>query len=101
MSNTRTFYRCVFSYPLVDEDFKSKAALGERMRSPYTEKRRQLFAGVSVYSDREVAQEQAQRFKPPAAYLAELQIPDDGSIAYEHSFRLEAHYTLWDSPRDL
>ncbi len=101
MSNSLTFYRCVFTYPLVREDFMSKAALGERLRSPDTAKRRQLFAGVSVYTDIEIARAQALRLNPSTAYLAELQNPDDGPIAYKHSFRIEAHYTLWASPEDL
>ncbi len=76
-------YRCGFACPLVDENFKSKAALGEVLRVPETAKQKRLFEGVSVYSDLRIAQTQAKRFNPPAKYLVELHIPDAGSIPCE------------------
>jgi hypothetical protein len=71
------------------------------MRPPYTEKRRQLFAGVSVYSDREVARAQALRLKPPRPYLAVLQVTPNAAMTSEQTGKRPEHYTLWAIPKDL
>lgn len=95
------FYRCVEKYPLELIEFVSKQALGEEMRPPHTAQRQRIWAGLSVYSDREAAIDRARHLTPPRPYLAVLQVPPDSPVTYEQTGKTPAHYTLWASLKDL
>ncbi len=95
------FYRCVEKYPLELIEFMSKQALGEELRPPHTERRQHLWAGLSVYSDRQAAIDRASQLMPPRPYLAVLHVPPGAVVTYEQTGKVPTHYTLWASPVDL
>ena len=91
------FYRVVKSNPPTEEDFLSYAARGIPVRDPTDEETLLLAAGVSVFATEAQARGRARARPELGAYLARLQIPDDGSGQPLRGHR--GHHTIWAEPK--
>ncbi len=64
-----------------------------------------MWAGVSAFSDRRIAEGIMRRYRRTGSSIARLQVPqdliDDGTIRIERTGRRPAHWTLWGPPRAL
>jgi hypothetical protein len=60
-----------------------------------------LWDAISVYREREQAASLLARSPRLGAFLAELHIPEDGSIRIDLDNGGDGHCTLWGEPRDL
>ena len=95
-----TFYRIVHSDPPTVDDFLSDREAGEPEPEPPNER---LWDGMPVYSRADIARRLVQRVRRKfgaenmllGEYLAELQVPDDGSILYQRTLpERKAHFTI-------
>lgn len=93
------FYRIVKSNPPTEEDFLSYAALGISVRDPTDEETLLLASGVSVFATEPQARGRARARPDLGAYVARLDIPDDGSVQPRRGHR--GHHTIWAEPRQL
>jgi hypothetical protein len=93
-----TFYRIVKTNPPTEADFLSHAARGLPLRRDTPESRRS-WERVSVYDSLERARSIVARFPAIGAFIAELEIEPDGSVAYEQSGDDPHHFDV-DGPPD-
>lgn len=59
-----------------------------------------LWHGVSLQDSEEGARSLARRYPRMGAFIARLEIPDDGPVVVEAT-RGRGHFTLWASPEGL
>jgi hypothetical protein len=94
------FFRIVRSDPPTRDDFLSNEAKGKRARGNDPEVLR-LWSGISVYDSPRRARATARIFPYLGISIAELSVPDDGSIVWERTTAGPGHYTLWGDPDRL
>jgi hypothetical protein len=83
----------------LERDFRSFAAQGRLPRHEEPDVRR-LWDGVSVYDSAEHLRRLVRNRPHLGTFVAELTVPDDGSIRYEKT-RGAGHYTIWASAAEL
>lgn len=97
----RTLYRIVLTDPPTVRDMKSHAALGKIPPQPDPATQR-LMTGISVYNTEQQARRKASGIPwREEAFIAELRLPDNGSIRIERTLKSSGHYTIWGNPRDI
>ena len=90
-------FRTVFTNPPGAASFLSMVALGKHINSK-DPKFLRLAEGVSVWTSRERALEKASDLRF-GDFLAELEIPEDGSVEYETG--RGGHVTIWMAAQDF
>ena len=95
-----TFYRIVRTDPPTEADFLSYEALGRQLRRETPELRRS-WSGVSVYTSERAAREIAARLPRLGAFIAELEVVEDGPVTYEQNGADLEHYDLYGSAEDM
>jgi hypothetical protein len=93
-------YRVVKTNPPTRSDFVSHYERGipPPVRVPDAER---LMRGLSVFNRADLARQQARRFPRLGRFVAEMDIPDDGSIPVERTGAAEGHHTVWGTPEEL
>jgi hypothetical protein len=91
----RRFYRVVGTSPPTRQDFLSAQALGRPLRANASEEHQRIFDGLSVSSTIEGARYTIERFPRLGAFIAMLDVPDDGRFRIEQTTLTVAHYTIW------
>jgi hypothetical protein len=99
--DVRTFYRIVATDPPTVTDLYSQKELGEPPRDPDDAEALRLWTGVSVYNTEQQARKKAVRLPFLGSFIAELRIPDDGSVRFERTTGSTGHYTLWGDPAHM
>lgn len=95
----RTFYRIVKTDPPNLEDFKSYRELGILLLRTDAESRR-LADGISVYATLAQARRAARSQPFLGRFIAEVVIPDDGSLTLARTGKKPGHHTIWCDPRE-
>jgi hypothetical protein len=93
----RVFFRLVGSRTPTLADVLSKSALGEPLRVDTPENRR-LCQGISVYATEAQARRKGRASPMLGAYIARIELPDDGPIESERTTTSSGHHTLWGDP---
>lgn len=93
----RSFYRVVATNPPTRSDFLSHRDLGVPLRDPND---RELWEGVSVQATEQQARRRA-RLPGFGPYIAEIVVPDGGTISWRRTGRQAGHHTLWGDPDEL
>jgi len=95
------FFRIVASNPPTASDFLSYQAMGMQSLRQDAESLR-LASGISVYATEAQAMSRARSMPWLGSFIAELDIPEEGAIAWERTDRrTRGHRTLWGTPDDL
>ena len=89
-----TFFRIVEANPPTLTDFLSHLARG-RLPHYRTARALRLWDGLSVYRSRDAALAHAGRSPRLGSFIAEMRVPDDGSIQYELDNGPHGHCTIW------
>lgn len=90
----RIFYRLVKTDPPTVRDFMSHKERGVPLRNPAA---REIYDGVSVQETEESARRLAHG-RTSSWFIAELAVPDDGTIVYRQTTDDLNHFTLWATP---
>jgi hypothetical protein len=93
-------YRAVTTSPPTDRDFYSRAMKDGPLRSTANEQARRYHEGVSMWETEAIARRMAQKYPAQGSFIAEVEIPDDGSIPFEAN-PATGHYNVWANPVDL
>lgn len=93
-------YRVVKRNPPIEEDFFSPARLGRPLHRD-TPALRRSWEGVSAADTESAARGLARRFPMMGAYIAVLDVPEDGSIQFEQTGADAHHFDLWAEPHEL
>jgi hypothetical protein len=96
----RVFYRVVESNPPTLWDFTSNQAKGLTLQHP-TPQTLRWWAGVSIHDTEARARSLARQRPSLGQFIAQLRIPDDGSIPYERTGTRRGHHTVWGEPAAL
>ena len=96
----RVFYRIVRSNPPTVHDFLSAMARGRVPPDADAEDLR-LLAGISVYRTEAQARRKARQYPMLGAYVAELSVPLERSVAIERTTPSPGHHTIWAAAADL
>jgi hypothetical protein len=100
VAEVRRFYRVTRSNPPSPRDFFSNVT--KRRRPPaYDQETLRLWAGISMFDTLERAQERARHLPVMGAFIAEVQIPDNGPVYFEQTGTDPHHYTIWGDPMVL
>lgn len=97
----RTLFRIVLTDPPTVQDMLSHQALGKIPPQPGPETQR-LVTGISVYNTEQQARRKA--FGIPwrgNAFIAELRLPENGSIRIERTLKSPGLHTIWGNPHDI
>ena len=94
-------YRIVSSAEPSTRDFLSYAAQGVLPRGKLTAAQQRAWAAVSVYSDLGDAHRLAAYDPDKGAWIAVLDLPDDGTIAIQQQGRIPSHHNVWADPAFL
>jgi len=95
----RTFYRIIKTPVQRPEDFLSDAAQGEPL--PIDPEHARLHDGISVFNTEQQARNKAEAYPLLGAYIAAVDLPDDGPFRHERTLTTRGHYTLWGDPEYL
>ena len=88
-------YRVVYTTPPTIADFRSHEARGRPVPPGASEGSRRLWSGISVYDTEDRARQTALDYPRLGTFIAEIDIPDEGSIHVERTTNSLGHYTLW------
>ena len=88
-------YRVVGSAEPTPRDFLSYAALGILPRGKLTAAQQRSWAVVSVYTDLADARRLAAYDPEKGAWIAVLDLPDDGTVEVQQQGRLPSHHNVW------
>jgi hypothetical protein len=88
-------YRVVRADPPTVADFRSHEARGRPVPPGAPEESRRLWSGISVYDTEERARQTARDYPRLGAYIAELDIPEGGTVRAQRTTKSLGHYTLW------
>ena len=91
----RRFYRVVTTNPPTLRDFLSLKALGRHLRPSASVLQRHIYDGLSVSSNIASAGYTAKRYPRTGAFIAILDVPDDGRFVIEQTTPTLTHYTIW------
>jgi hypothetical protein len=81
-------------------DFTSNETLGRVLENP-TPERQRLWRGLSVYDSESRARRKALGIPTIGRSIARLDIPTDGTIAFERTTNSSGHYTVWGTPEQF
>jgi hypothetical protein len=95
-----TFYRILKTNPPTEADFLSYAALGRPLRRDTPELRRS-WEGVSTYDTLDAARAIVANAPRIGRFIAELEIGEDGPVAFEQSGADPSHFDLFGTAADM
>lgn len=91
-----TFYRIVQSNPPTRADFVSDRERGRPQ--PRSTEFLRLWDDFSVMASVEAAQAGALAFPSLGSFIATVNVPDEGSVRYEHPTKRPGRHTIWGNP---
>jgi hypothetical protein len=96
----QTFYRVNQAASATAEDFLSDRGKGKPPRGddPVS---LEVWDGISVFRTRAQARKRARAYPWFGEYIAELRVPEDGSIRYKRTLSSAGHHTIWGEPEEL
>jgi hypothetical protein len=95
----RLFYRLILAAEPTAIDFLSGEALG--LTRPVNPALDRLWQGGSVQNTESQARARGRGMPWLGGSIAEVAIPDDGSVAFERTGKSRGHFTLWGDPTKL
>lgn len=91
----RRFYRVVATNSPTLRDFLSLKALGRHLRPSASALQRHIYDGLSVSSTIAGARYTTKRYPRTGAFIAVLDVPDDGRFVVGQTTPTLTHYTIW------
>ena len=88
-----TLHRIVLTAPPTVTDFLSDKERGRPQ--PTEQELLRLWDGLSMYATEAQARRKARGVPALGAFIATVDIPEDGSVRYERTLKSSGHHTVW------